>query len=133
MVDCFFLFRILIVGAILFFERIVFEAFIILVNGIVFLSIWDSIWVEEIHVAFDFGEKEGSVLVVKDGDVRTEVTEDLLGFLKEDVKFVLLFVILHGFDEGKMGMQILKLFFELLWIGCRHLMKIIIYMNDSQS
>lgn len=113
------------------FERIVFVAFIVLIKCIIFLSIWDTIWIEEIHVGLDFGEKESSVLVIKDGNVRTEVAKDLLGFLEENVELVLLFAFFHGFDEGKMSMKILELFFELLWIGCSHVMKIIIYQIMS--
>lgn len=105
MID-FFLFGILIVGAILIIELVVIVAFIVFINKAFFLSFRNGVWVKKIHIFFDFGEKEASIPVVKNGDMRTDITEYFLSFFEENKILVFLFGILHGLDEGEMSMEV---------------------------
>ena len=123
MMSGFFLFGILIVGAILIIKWVVIVALIVLINEAFFLSFRNGIWVEKIHVFFDFGEKEASIQVVKNSYMGTDITEDFLSFFEEDKILVFLFRILNGLDEREMSMEVFKLFFDLLLVWCCHVVK----------
>lgn len=100
--DLFFLF-IIIVGAILIINWVIFVALIILVNEAISLSIWNCFRIEKVHIALDFGKEEASILIVKNGDMRADITEYFLSFFKEKKILILLLTIFHGFDECEMS------------------------------